>query len=209
MVVELILITENRYHRNIGCLGKGLQRRHATRLPIAPAIQDQRALCLGQQRMHLRHRAGIGGRFGHVKTTLQGRHIGLAGQHVFGQGHNHRAGAAGGGGFPRPRDDFGYARDIIDFHGPFDHGAKNRFVIQLLKGLAPLHLGAHLAHQQNHRRAILHRGMHPDRGIGGPRPARHHANARLARQLAMGRGHKGRAALVAAQHIIQLALGVV
>src|SRR3954467_6010494 len=51
--------------------------------------------------------------------------------------------------------------------------------------------------------------MDADAGIGDARAARHEADAGRTRQLAIGGSHEGRAAFVAAKHIVEPAMGVV
>ena len=57
-----------------------------------------------------------------------------------------------------------------------------------------------LADQHDHRRRILKRGVDADRGVAGTRPARHQQYPGLAAQFAVGLGHKGGTALLAAGH---------
>jgi hypothetical protein len=79
-------------------------------------------------------------------------------------------------------------------------------VIHLLESFAVAAVAGHVAHQQHHGRGVLESRVHPDGGVGGARPARNHAYARPAGQLAVGLGHKGRAALLPAGDKLDLAL---
>ncbi len=58
----------------------------------------------------------------------------------------------------------------------------------------------HLTDQQNHRRRVLLRGMHADRGVGGARAPRDHHHAGAPGQAGVGAGHECGAAFVAAGH---------
>jgi hypothetical protein len=77
-------------------------------------------------------------------------------------------------------------------------GPKHLPVVDLLEGLAVTLVASHLADDQHHRRGVLERGVQPDAGVGGARPARDHAHARPAAELALGFGHEGRPTLLPA-----------
>ena len=77
-------------------------------------------------------------------------------------------------------------------------GAEHLPVVDLLEGLAVALVARDLADEQDHRRRVLERGVHADRGVGRARAARHEADARPAGELALRLGHEGRAALLPA-----------
>ena len=64
-------------------------------------------------------------------------------------------------------------------------------------GLDPDVVARDLADEEDHRRRVLEGGVHADRGMAGAGPARHHRDARPARELAVGLRHVGGAGLVA------------
>ncbi len=71
-------------------------------------------------------------------------------------------------------------------------------VIHLLEGLASGEGARNLADREHHRRRVLKGGVHADRGVARTEPPGHQADARLARELAVGLRHVGGAVLVAA-----------
>src|SRR5206468_11352285 len=75
-------------------------------------------------------------------------------------------------------------------------GAEHLAVVDLLKGLAVALVAGDLADEQDHRRAVLERGVQPDARVRRAGAARHEADARAAAQLALRLGHEGRAALL-------------
>ena len=95
------------------------------------------------------------------------------------------------------RDVFGDPRSDVDLRRPFGDRAEHLAVIDFLKRLAVHHVAADLADQHDHRRRILERGMDADRRMARAGTARHHADARLAGQLAVGLRHVGGAGFVA------------
>ncbi len=130
-------------------------------------------------------------------------------QHVLGQRDDDRAGPSIDRRGPGAGEDFGNALHPVDLHRPLGNGAEHRAVVDFLKRLASLHVGAHLPHEEQHRHAVLHGGVHTDRPVGGARPPGHEADPRLTCQLAPGSGHERRTALVSAQNKIQNTVGVV
>ena len=208
-VVELILIAEHRHNGDVGTLGKGLQRGAARVGPVAPAVEDQRPFRLRQNRAGLRHGVVRGMRFRIGRGPAQRCRLGFGGQHILGQRDHHRTRAACRRCLPGPRDDLGDAVHLINLHRPFGNRAEHRAVVDFLKRLAALHIRADLPDQNDHRHAVLHRGVNPDGGIRYPRTARDQTDPRCAGELAPGRRHKGRAPLVAAQHVVKTTAGVV
>ncbi len=207
-IVVHVLVAEDRDHRNVRGLGEPLDRQRPLPLPVAAAIEDQRALRPGKHVPQPRHRRRRGLRFVDLHGAGQRRGVGGRSQHVLGQCHDHRAGAAGDRGDPGTGDDLRDAFDAVDLDRPFRHRAEHRPVIDLLERLAALHVGADLADEQDHRRAVLHRRMHADRGIGRTRTAGDHADAGLSRQFSIGGRHEPGAAFVAAHDVVELSFGV-
>jgi hypothetical protein len=106
-------------------------------------------------------------------------------------------------------DQLGDAPRILDLDHPLGHLAEHAAVVDLLEGLSVGRLARHLAHQQEHGRRILEPGMQSDAGIGGTRTTRDESDARLAGELAVGLGHVGRSAFLAADDEAErVALGV-
>ncbi len=201
VVVDLVLIAEGGKGGDVGRFGKGLQGGAALGRPVAAAQQDQRALRGLQQVKRLIQRAGRG--FVDRDRAGQGRGVGEGGQHILGKRNDHGAGAARQGDGPGAGQKLGDAEGAVDLDHPFRHRAEDGGVVQFLKRLAALHVGADLADEQDHRRRILHRGMDADGGIGGTGATGDHADPRLAGQLAPGGGHEGGPALVPAEHIVK------
>ena len=140
-------------------------------------------------------------RAGMVRHALVARHVrdgGRAPQRVFGQRQHHRAGPAAGGGGVGAGDELGDAVAAVDLGDPLGHGAEHAAVVDFLEGLALHEVVADLAHEQDHGRGILEGRVHADAGVGGARTARDEADARLAGELAVGLGHVGGAAFLAA-----------
>ncbi len=77
--------------------------------------------------------------------------------------------------------------------------AEHPAVVDLLERLALLLRRRDLPDEQDQRRRVLERGVHADRRLGRAGPARDHADAGTAGQLAVRLRHVGRARLVAAR----------
>ena len=193
---EQHLAAERAVHGNGPRFGKRGELAHRLLRPAAAAQDGHRVLCGLQALRQLGHLRSAGVRFRHLVGQRVGHRSGL-GQHVFGQRHHHRAGAARGGDVEGARDQFGHTGRVVNLHHPLGHGTEHRAVVQLLKRLAPHGVAGHLAHEQDHGRRILVRDVNARRGIGGTGPARHKADAGLARELALRLGHHGRAAFLA------------
>ena len=95
-------------------------------------------------------------------------------------------------------DDFRDTVGAVDLRRPFGQPAEHADEIDLLERLAAEMGARHLSGQQDHRGRILKGGMNADAGVAGPGTARDQANPRPPGQLAMGLGHVGGAAFVAA-----------
>ena len=118
-------------------------------------------------------------------------------EHVLGQGQHDRTRAARAGEGESARDEFIYARRIVDFRDPFGFAAEHGGIIDLLKRPAAPREALDLADEEDHRRRIMGCDMHPGEGVGRSRPARHEANPGLAGGLAISVGHHRGAGLVA------------
>jgi len=104
---------------------------------------------------------------------------------------------------------FGDAVGAVDARHPFRHLAEHAAVIDFLECFALDDLAADLADEQDQRRRILERGVDADRGVGRAGAARDEADAGAAGQLAIGFGHVGGAAFLAADHELDRILRVV
>lgn len=91
----------------------------------------------------------------------------------------------------RAIDIFGNAINAIDFGNPFGQRAKHGAIVHLLKSLAVPLITGHLTNEKDHRGRVLKRDMHPRRGIGCPRTARHKGHTRLAIEFPTGLCHHG------------------
>ena len=167
--------------------------------PAAAADQHDRAPCRGDKAAH----------FGEVGRTRMGAHRAIragdfggapVAQHVLGQGQDDRAGAAGGRDLKRLVDELGDAFGQVDLRHPFGERCHHAAEVDLLKGFAVDLVARNLTDQHDHRGRILKRGVDADRRVARPRPAGHQQHPRLAGELAVGLGHKGGAALLAAGH---------
>jgi hypothetical protein len=74
------------------------------------------------------------------------------GQHVFGQTDHNRPRAAIGGGIKRARNQFRYARRIVDFRHPFAHRAEHGTIVDFLKCFALGHVARYLTDEHDERR---------------------------------------------------------
>ncbi len=127
-------------------------------------------------------------------------------EHVLRQRDHHGAGAAIAGHVKGVGDDFRDARGIVDFRRPFGHGAEHRAIIELLECLAPAHGARHLADENDERRRILLGDVDAGGRIGGAGPAGDKTDAGTAGGLALRFGGHRRAALVAADGELYVAV---
>ena len=185
------------HDRNVEPLGEAMDRCARGLVPARAADQQHRPLGRQQHLAQARHlaRAGRGFRRRRRRAVSD---LGLLGQHVLRQSHNHRPRPAGGSGLEGAVDVFRRALGVVEFGGPFSHGAEHLGVVHLLEGLAATHGLIDLTHEQDHRRGILLRHVHAGRGVGRARSAGDKTDAGLAGRLAVGLGHHGRPALLAA-----------
>ena len=195
-VVHDILSPERRGDGDVVGFGKAGDRGGGILGPAGAAKQHQRAFGLRDlvlQRVYiccrkLSLRGGIRPRIGDFDDI---------GQHVFGQGDDHGTGPARGGDAEGAGHILRHARRIVDLGCPFGDRAEHGAVVDFLKRFAVGGVAGDLAHQQDHRRAILLRDMDANGGVAGAGAAGDHADAGGAVQLAVGFGHIRRTGLVA------------
>ena len=120
------------------------------------------------------------------------------GQHVLGQADHDRSRPAVRRRIESARDDFRYARRIVDLGRPLGHRAEHGAIVDFLKRLALAHVARHLADKHDERRRILPRDVNAGRSIGGAWPARDETDAGPAGRLADRLRHHRRAAFLAA-----------
>ena len=174
------------------------RHRGAGRLrPAAAAEQHDRPLRRPQQLLQPAHIGGAGPALDRLEwRRVCHRHA--LDQHVLGQRHHHRAGAAAGRGIEGARGELGDAGGIVDFRRPFRQRGEHRPIVELLERLALAHLARDLAHEQDQRGGILPRDVDARRRVGGAGAAGDEADAGPSRGLAVGFCHDRGAALVAA-----------
>ena len=124
----------------------------------------------------------------------------LVTQHVLGQREDDRAGAAGGGDAPGAGDIFGDPAGVVDPGGPFGDRAEKGREVDFLEAFAVLVAAVEVADEQDHRGRILEGDVDSGGGVGGARAAGDEGDAGAAGQLAVGLGHVGDAAFLAADH---------
>ena len=191
-----VLVAEADHHRQLVALGEGAQARPPGGAPAAAAGQHQRRAGALEEAGDLGQILGRGGGLRDAHGGA-GHGVGRGGQHVLGQRHHHRPRAAGLSNREGAGHQLGHPVGVVDLHRPLGERAEDGAVVDLLEGLAVAHGGSDLPDEEDHRRAVLPRGVHADGGVGGAGAAGHEADAGLARQLAPGGGHEGGAALLA------------
>ncbi len=103
------------------------------------------------------------------------------------------------------RDDvFGQPLGLVHLGRPLGERREHRAEIHLLERLAVAVAARDLAHEEDHRRRILPRHVHPGRGVGGPRPPGDEGDARPPGQLGRRLGHHRRRPLVSGRHHLDL-----
>ena len=149
--------------------------------------------------MELGERSGVG----HPPRGLNPWRIRRSGEvalHVLGQGQHNRARTIGQRNLKGLRHHRGNVVGALNLLCPFGKWRKHRLEIDLLKGLTPEVTAFHLPQQQNHRRRILKRRVHPNRCLRRAWPARRQTDPGTTRQLAPRLGHMRRRRLVARGH---------
>jgi hypothetical protein len=98
-----------------------------------------------------------------------------------------------------PRDDLRDPFGRVELEHPLGERAEHRLVVDFLERLAAAHRARHLTDEEEQRRRVLEGRVHADRRVRRARPARDHADARPAGELAVGLSHVGCAGLVPAR----------
>ena len=185
-----------------------MQRRTALGGPARPANNSDRLFRLRQQSPHPQQSIRIGKCWADRGTGQVGD-LNLVLLHFLRQGDDDRTGPATGGDIDRVGDDLWDAPGMIDLGDPFCQGREHLPVIDFLEGIAAGVLVRDLADEQQHRRAVLERDVHPDRAMACARPAGHHGRGRASGELAVGVGHIDRPSLEPARHQLDLAALVI
>ena len=123
---------------------------------------------------------------------------GLLDEHVLREGEDDGTGAPGRGDVERARHELGDPVGALDLRHPLGERPEHLPVVDLLEGLALHHLAADLADDQDQRRRVLKGRVHTTRRMRRARPARDHADAGPAGELAVRVRHVRRADLVPA-----------
>ena len=200
-VIHVILTPEGHGDRQAPAFGKSGQQIGILLHPDRAAGDDQRAFRRGQRgadRIALGvrdagDRARCGGQVGGVRQV---------GNHVLGQGQNHRPGPPRHGQIKGAGDILGDAVGLVDFRHPFRKPAEHLAVIDLLKGFAVAVGPGDLADEQDHRRRILLGDMHAGAGIGGAGATGDEADAGSPGQLGSRLGHHRGAAFLTADDVL-------
>ena len=134
------------------------------------------------------------------------RRLDLVAQHVLGQSQHDRAGTSRRRDGKGARNEFGNAGGIVDLADPFGEFGEGAAELHLLESLALAGIALDLADEQDHRHRILPRDVKAGRRVGGAGTTGDHADARFAGQLAPGVRHHRRAALLAADEHLDIAV---
>ncbi len=184
VVVECVLKTKGIAHGQFPVFSKTLQGLRGLRRPATATGNHERAFGRQQHFAQLAQSTRVAPSFDRLYPR-QGARTHLSHQHVFGQDQHYWAGATVHGGGEGTGHIFGNALGVIDALNALGHasgaGAKEAVVVDLLKGFAVAKVAADIAHKQHHGGAVLKGRVHPDRGIGGPRPSGDKTNAWTAR----------------------------
>ena len=127
------------------------------------------------------------------------RHLRTLDEHVLGQREHDGPGPPGRRRSERASDELGDPLRPVDLRDPLRERAEDEPVVELLEGLPPHVAATDLTDEQDHRRPVLERRVHPDRRLRRARAAGHEADPRASRQLPVRLGHVGRARLVPAR----------
>ena len=165
------------------------------RVPAAAACKQEGALCASQHVGQLRER-GIRRRRLDGLPATRVHHLRASREHVFGQREHDGPHAPARSNLVGARNELGNAIGAIDLRHPFRHRTEHAPVVDFLKRLALHEVAPDLPDEENHRRRILKRSVHADRGVRRAGSTRDEAQARRSRELAVRLGHVRRAALV-------------
>ncbi len=204
-VVEIVLAPEGDADRQLEPLGERLEVGASSGVPTAAAENHERPPGRREQSAQARHVVPRGMRLDRLVADGIGSGRGL-GQHVLGQCYHHRPGPARGRGVERAGDHLRDARRLIDLADPLGDAREHLPVVDLLERFAPAHLARDLADEKDHRGRVLACDVHPVAAVGGTRTAGHHGDAGPPRELAVGLGHHGGAALLTADDVADLAV---
>ena len=120
------------------------------------------------------------------------RDVRLLEEHVLGQREHDRPGPSRERERERALEVLGQAVGAIDVPRRLGDAAERARVVDLLPGLAALERPRHVPDEQDQRRRVLLRGVHPDRRLRRARAARDEADPRAAGELAVRlRGVRG------------------
>ena len=198
-VIEQALATERNADRQAIGFRERLDIGHRLVVPAAAAQHQERPFRRCQHVAQLRHvvrprmRLDLG-----VPAGRRGDDA--IAQHILGQRQDHRAGASRCRHVKGVADMLGDALGVVDLGNPLRHLAEHAPVVDFLERLAFDQAAPDLADEQDHRRRILESDVHAGAGVGGAGSARDEADAGLAGHLAVGFGHDGGAAFLAADH---------
>ena len=184
VVVECVLKTKGIAHGQFPVFRKTLQGLRGLGCPATATGNHERAFGGQQHFAQLAQSTGVAPSFDGLYAR-QGARTNLLHQHVFGQDQHHGARATVHGGGESTGHIFWNALGVIDALNALGHatgaGAKEAVVVDLLESFAVAKVAADIAHKQHHGGAVLKSRMHPDRGIGSPRPSGDKTNAWTAR----------------------------
>ena len=211
VVVKRILKPERIAYRQPPIFGKALQRLRRLHRPPAAAGNHKRSLGREQHFAQGTQRAGIAPRLHRLDAQQGLRHAASdrmrhhrRGQHVFRQDQYHRPGSTIHRSGKGARHVFRDTRHVVDAFHTFGHAfgtwAEETAEVNLLERLPVARFSRDISDKQHHRRGILERGMHPNRRVGGTRPARHKTHTRSPGQFAVRLGHECRPTLLPVDH---------
>ena len=204
-MVEQHLTAEGAAGGQVEAFGESLELRDGLLAPARAAENGDRPLRLGKQSFQLFQLPGTRMAF-HRLIGFRRHRLRLLRQHVFRQGQDHRAGAAGCRDRKGAGDEFRDAGGIVDLAHPFGDFGEGAAIFDFLEGFAFTRIALHLADEQDHRDRILAGDMQAGGCVHGARTARHHADAGFAGEPAPGIGHHRGAAFLAADHDIDIGI---
>ena len=207
-IVEHVLAPERGRNRHGIGLSKRLDIGTCLLGPTGTADDHQRTFGHGQLGAEIRHGLRPNFRTNRDERSRV-RHIDHITLHVFRNGNGNGAGATRGGHMEGLADQFGYPVGVIDLDDLLTDRAIEFVIIHFLEGFAIFLITRDLTDENDHRRRILHRRMNTDRAIACAGAPRHHRDARLSGELAVGFRHIGGTAFLAASDCLNLVLCVV
>ena len=121
-------------------------------------------------------------------------------QHVLGEADHHGTRPAAEGCEDGVVHHAGGGGGVVERHDLLGGAAEPGVDVEFLERLPAAVRDRDEAHEQDHRRGVLVRGVDGDEGVGRTRTPGHHGHARKLREPAFGEGHESGAALVAGHH---------